>query len=110
MLAASATSSAAGGALAGRRADVGDSAGIFHGDVEPLLAFQPVDGHVIRLADGREIRSLFRFLGRADLAPRAVAEIQHSVLVDYSSGQRMRPLESVVVVFQDEIDLVLLEQ
>src|SRR4029077_1164477 len=85
-------STAAGRAFAGREADIGNLAGFFERHVEALLSFEPVDRHVVRLADGRQIGSNFGLLRRADLAPRTVAEIDHAVLVPETASQRVSAL------------------
>ena len=98
------------GPLAGRAIHVRDAAALFESDVVTLLAFQPVHGHVVRLARVREVGSFLRCDRRSQLAPRAIAEIGDAVPVLHAALEWKGPLEGVVVVFKDRVHAKVLEE
>lgn len=51
---------ASGGAFVRGDADVGNFARFFERDMKPLVAFQPMECHVIGRTEGGEVRSFFR--------------------------------------------------
>ena len=91
--------------------DVEHFARFAEGEVEPLLAFEPMQREVITTADFFEVGTQIGAFGHAEPTPRAIAEVGDSRrFVDVSTGERSRALEGVIVVFENDVHAVLLEE
>ena len=78
--------------------------------MESPVTFQAVYRHVVRRADGGQVRASLGLFGNPELAPGPVAQIDDTVFVFQAVHQRMGSLERVVVVLQYDINVISLEQ
>jgi len=78
--------------------------------VKSLFPLKAVEGEMVVFRGLGEVRPLGGCLGLADLPPGTVSQIDESVLVVGAVDEGNRPLERVVVMLQNRIDVVTLEE
>src|SRR5207245_537778 len=78
--------------------------------METLLALDAVQREVIITTAGRKIGESFRLVRRPKPPPGAIAEVKNPVLVAKAVEEWLRPLESVVVVLENNRNAILLKK
>jgi len=77
--------------------------------METLLALDAVQREVIITTAGRKIGQIFRLVRGAKPPPGAISQVEDAILVAKTVEEWLRPLESVVMMLENDRNAILLK-